>query len=223
MHTKNIALALLAGALVIGAATGNRGSQGSQGLRALPANPTAAEIDLLDAVPFVLDEPFVHTWRADQPSYRAGYLVVLRTDPDLTTPRQSAEPVLYVGEQTAERCNAGTEAGTLVCVVPAELLPDGSIDLDPTTAPIWFGAAELPERLDANAILTAHRTALSQGIGPATLSTRMRRAQSASIGANAFFARDRAELNLPIADLIETYSPTETDLVEGLRVPITRR
>jgi len=36
------------------------------------------------------------------------------------------------------------------------------------------------------------------------------------------YMKDRAELELVIADLVETYSPTETDLIESLRMPLTR-
>ena len=222
-NMKNIALGVLATALVIGAATGNRADRRSRVLRALPTNPTLEPVELLEAVPFVLEESFVHTWRKDQPSYRAGYLIALRADPDLIRPRQTAEPVLYVGEQIAERCNAGTESGSLICLVPAPLRPNGTVDLDLDTTAIWFGAPELPERLDAAAIRAAHLNALLQGVGPAPLSPGLRRAQSAVAPNAGVFARDRDELDLSIADLIERYSPMETELVQGMRVPLTRR
>src|SRR5262245_51176294 len=115
-----------------------------------PTDLPRSAIEILDAQPFAVDEPFVHEWRAEKPLVDAGYLLALRVDPDLARARQTYEPVLYVGAQTAERCNAPEEGGVLIVVVPSTLAPDGSVALDLATTPIWFGSLELPERVDAS-------------------------------------------------------------------------
>ena len=52
-------------------------------LRPAPADPRSSQVELLEARPFQLDAPEVHHWRAERPTYRAGYVLVLRTDPEL--------------------------------------------------------------------------------------------------------------------------------------------
>ena len=104
------ALTLAAGALLIGAVTGALGPQEPQ-LREVSPKLRASPVEVLEARSFVLDEPFVSWWRAERPTVRSGVLLVLRTDPELVRARQSAEPVLYVGDQTAERLNHGGGGG----------------------------------------------------------------------------------------------------------------
>jgi hypothetical protein len=210
-------LAAVLAPLAIRSAVGGPSIQ-SPAIAPLPKEPALAPVELVAAQPFVLDEPFTHYWRKEQPDVRSGYLLVLHADPDLIRPRQTFEPVLYVGEQTAERCNTGAVSGHLVCVVPAETDASGRVLLDPTKVPIWFGAPDLPERIDGQAIRTALAQARTKGVGPVRVAQTMRAFASAS----TLHARDRSELELAIADLIEVYSPTEEALVEGLRVPVTR-
>src|SRR5262245_4270050 len=96
-------------------------------VRALPADPPplpvtpAGEVALLYARPFTVEVPFTHVWRAEQPVFSAGVVVVLSVDPDLVHPRQTAEPILFVGDQTAERVNFGHESGRVVAIVPSAL------------------------------------------------------------------------------------------------------
>jgi hypothetical protein len=146
----------------------------------------------------------------------------LRTDPELVRARQSAVPVLYVGEQTAERCNHG--GGNLVALVPAPVDAQGQVDLDLSTTPIFFGRPDLPERIDARIIAAELALAVSQGAGPAPLSQHALAARKPGSRAvlDVVYAHDRDELDLSIADLIETYSPDEVDLVELLRMPKTQ-
>ncbi len=187
--------------------------------RSLAPSPIAGghpKIELVFAQPFSLDVPYEHTWRQEEPSVVSGWILVLRTDPALLAPRQTAEPVLYVGNETAERLNAG-EAGNLVVLVPSPVDSQGVPTLDPTTVPIWFGTSELPERVDAARIQAELSAAIAQGVGPAS-STAIR--SQGPLG--TMFAPDRPELELYLADLIELYSPTESDLVAGLRAPIMR-
>ena len=216
-NPRELVLVLFAGVLLVGAAVGRYGQRG-QGLPQLPPNPTTAPVELLDAIPFLLDEPVPHTWRREAPLYDAGYLLVLHADPELVRPRQTYDAVLYVGAQTAARCNAGTTTGNLVVIVPAPRGANGTVALDPWSVPIWFGPPELPERVDAARIQRELASARQSGVGPASASL-PRRAQTPATTA---YAQDRADLDFFVADLIETYSADEVDLVRGLRVPVTR-
>ncbi len=173
-------------------------------------------IELVFAQPFSLDVPYEHTWRKEQPSVLSGWILVIRTDPALLVPRQTADPVLYVGNETAERLNAG-DSGNLVVLVPSPLDTNGVPTLDPAAAPIWFGADELPERVDAARIQAELSAALAQRVGPATSTALRSQGQPGTV-----FALDRSELELHLADLVEFYSPTESDLVAGMRAPILR-
>lgn len=175
----------------------------------LPAAAAKSPISVVEAREFTLGEPTTHFWRKEQPKYDRGLVVVLKVDPTLVHPRQSAEPVLYVGAQTAERVNLGHESGHVIAIVP---FVDGAV-IDLSVAPIFFGTAELPERIDgvraAEELAAAIRAgAKAPGADAIALVTQ----------ATVSFADDY-ELKLFCSDLIAQYSPTETDLVNGLRVP----
>ncbi len=164
--------------------------------------PTGA-VEILAAHAFVVDEPFVHEWRAEKPSVSAGYLLVLAVEPELARPRQTYEPVLYVGQQTAERCNAPPEGGRLVVLVPAPLDGEGRVALDLATTPIWFGSLELPERVDAGRIAQELELARQHGIGPARRGAGVK---TASTAREAIRVRTRYELEPYIEDLVERFS-----------------
>ena len=217
-RTKLVAaLTLLLGAIVIGAVTGSLGPQ-EKPLRKVSPELRASPIEVLEVRSFVLDEPFTFWWRAEQPEVRSGVLLVLKTDPELVRARQSAESVLYVGDQTAERCNHGGGTGNLVALVPAPLDAQGQVVFDLESTPIWFGTPDLPERIDARIIRSERRQAEARGLGAARLSTRAKAFRPVN---DAVYAADRDELDLTIADLIEFYSPAEVDRVELLRLPRT--
>ena len=98
--------------------------------------PTPAAIDeVVYARSFELDQGYKFEWRKEQPLVKKGVILVLKVDPDLVYPRQIAEPVLYVGDQTAERVNIGYKSGHVVAIVP------GEVDLN--KAMIWFGYARV--------------------------------------------------------------------------------
>jgi len=215
-------LTVLAGGLLIGAVTGALGPQEPR-LREVTADLRQSEIEVLEIRAFQVDEPFTHWWRKEQPEVRSGLLIVLRTEPELVKARQHAESVLYVGDQTAERLNHGdgtTDAGSrnLVVLVPAPLDAGGRVALDLATTPIWFGGAELPERVDARVIRDERRIAEANGVGAARLAARAEKFRPVD---DVIYARDRDELDFTIADLIEFYSPGEVDLIEQLRLPRT--
>lgn len=195
---KPLALLALAALLGLGllVARGTAERQVSEPSYAPPADLPRGGLELLEAVPFVLDEPFVHEWRAEKPLARAGYLLALRADADLARTRETFEPVLYVGDQTAERCHPVT-GDTLVVLVPAELGADGRIALEPESVPIWFGTLELPERVDAARIAAERALAEARGLGPAARGPRVRVATDEAVR-----ARTRWELEPYLADLI---------------------
>lgn len=221
MPTRRIALfsalTLLAGGAIAGAVIGSLGPQDKK-IRPLASADTDTGIEILEARAFQLDEPYTHWWRKEHPEVQAGLILVLRADPELVRARQSAVPVLYVGNETAERCNHGDGGGNLVVLVPAAADAQGLVDLDLATTPIFFGAPALPERVDAGVIQAELTLAVNQGAGPAPLSRRAKTRSALEI----VHARDRDELDLTIADLIEFYSPEEVDLVELLRMPETQ-
>lgn len=126
----------------------------------VPATPAAVQ-DIVFAQPFTLETGEVSTWRAERPMVESGYILVLKVNPDLVYPRQSAEPVLYVGDTTAERMNVGYRSGFVVAVVGADITGEKAMDL--SKVKIWFGTPELPERVNANRI--AQESALADAAG----------------------------------------------------------
>ena len=215
MNTKrNLLLALGGLTLVIGGAVANR--RQTQELKELPSNPEQSPIELLDAQPFELDEPALFTWRKETPSFDSGYLLVLKADPELARSRQGYEPVLYVGQQVAERCNRADVTGHMVVVVPT---PEGQANFDPTQEAIWFGTPELPELVDQTRITEEHTKALAQGVTPPNATRLAARTLRPDGSPEAIHVADRDQLNLFVADLIELYSPEEMELVSLLRMP----
>lgn len=192
---------LVAGALRIGRGTAT-GSARTEEL-APAAEVPPGEVELIYACPFVTDEPFVHEWRKEQPLASGGYLLVLKVDPELARPRQTYERVLYVGAETAERCNAPWEGGVLVVLVPAPVDAGGLVQLDLASTPIWFGEPELPERVDAARIARERTEAAALGLGDVRhgASVRLRHA-----AADTIRARTRHELQPYVDELIERYS-----------------
>lgn len=206
-------LVLVLALLVVGVAFSTM-IRGDDPIPALPADTLAGQVDLVYAQPFVLDQPFTHYYRVEQPQFSAGMLLVIEVeDRALIHPRQTYQPVLYAGAQTAERINVGAESGYLVIVVPAPLAADGSVDLDLGAGPIFFGEPALPEQVDAQAVQRELARAVARGLTAPTES------QIASVMHELVRLPDLGELHAWASNLVETYSPQEVDLVAGLRVP----
>jgi hypothetical protein len=140
---------------------------------------------------------------------KSGVILVLKVDPALVHPRQVAEPVLYVGNHTAQRMNFGHESGYVVALVPG--------DIDLTQAPIWFGTPELPERVDAAMAQAERQLADQAGIAP--LAARAASVAAAN-GGERIHVADMTKLLAPIATLIEDHSPAEHELVESFRMAV---
>jgi hypothetical protein len=183
----------------------------------LPAATPVGGIDLLYARPFTVDVPFTHMWRAERPQVQAGWVLVLAVNPDLVFPRESAEPILYVGDQTAERVNHGETSGHVVAIVPAPLGASGAVALDLTQAPIYFGAPGLPEQVDSAKAKAELASAVQRGIAAPTAQT------LTNVTQPQVRFTDDWELHAWCSDLIQTWSPEETDLIATLRVqPLNR-
>lgn len=124
-----------------------------------PLPPTPAPVGaLIVARPFELEQGFPFSWRAERPLVTSGHLLVVNVDPDLVYPRQTPEPILYVGDQTAMRINVAYPSGRLLALVPGELAQSGTR--------IWFGTPGLPEQATAATIAEESRLAEAAGIGP---------------------------------------------------------
>ncbi len=162
---------------------------------------------------FTLEKGYRFTWSKERPLLTSGTLVVLKVDPALAFPRQEAEPVLYVGNQTAERVNCGHKSGHLIAIVP------GDVDLAKT--PIWFGTPGFPERVDANTARAERALADEAKIEP--FSAEQVQAARAEGGEPVKVADVETLLRDYVAPLILRYSPDEKRLADAFRVPITRK
>jgi hypothetical protein len=184
---------------------------------ALPAVTPVGGVDILYAQPFTTDVPWTHTWRAEQPKVQAGWVLVLAVDPNLVVPRQSAEPILFVGDQTAERVNQGDQSGHVIAIVPAPLDASGAVAFDLSHAPIYFGAPGLPEQVTAAKAKAELDAAVQRGIAAPTAQT------LANVTKPQVAFTNDWELHAFCSDLIQTWSPQETDLIATLRVqPLSR-
>lgn len=181
----------------------------------VPANTLAQEVILLEAHPFTLEQSSTHWWRAEQPAYDAGWLVVLDVRDDaLIAPRQSAQPVLQVGAETAEPMNVGYGSSKVVAMVPSKRDASGALTFDLTKAPIFYGDASLPEELDGKLLQARLEEAKAMGVVAVT-----EEAFDAARHEVQSFATDY-QMRRFAADLIERFAPDEVDLVQGMRAPL---
>ena len=173
------------------------------------ATTPAAVNDLVLARPFTLANGYRHDWSKDRPMVRSGTLVVLKVDPNLVIPRSSGEPVLYAGNQTAQRLNHGHKSGHVIAIIP------GKIDL--TKVPIWFGRPELPERVTAQTIRSERALADAAKIRPFA-AKKVKTVTKGRLQASdlSLLLRDH------VANLVLEYSPQEKNLAETWRLPVAR-
>ncbi|MDA1263767.1 MAG: hypothetical protein O2816_01655 [Planctomycetota bacterium] len=173
------------------------------------ADPTAVW-DVLYARPFRVAQPFKHWWRLERPMVTTGHLVVLSVDPQLFIPRQSAEPVLQIGLQTAERVNSGHFDGALVIIVPSEADGEGWPVRDLALEPMFLGSPALPEEVDA--LHLASELAATT----ATAFARARIDRALALGGAPLDLVDREALNREAGRLIQRYAPGEPERAAGL-------
>ena len=178
-----------------------------------PAPPTPAPVnEVVYARPFALNDGFQFTWCKEPFQVSQGTLLVLKVNPDLVIPRQTEEPILYVGNQSAMRLNHGNESGYVIAVVPG--------DVDLTKDPIWFGTPGLPERVDAATIRAEREKADKAGIKP--ISAEQAQAARSKGGERINVPDMSAMLRGPVSGLIEQYSPQEKRLSEAWQLPTVK-
>lgn len=179
----------------------------------MPETPAAVR-SLVFARPFTLATPYRDAWRPDGAEIASGYLLVLRVDSGLVFPRQTEEPVLYVGRQIAERVNVGYRSGHVIAIVPGVLDdPADPAHLDLTKALIWFGAPAMPERVDAAAIDLARKEATAAGIRPIATD----RVEAAiERGGDTLVLATKKDLMREAMRLVKVHSPVERDLADGV-------
>jgi hypothetical protein len=177
----------------------------AQAVPPLPDTPAPVE-QVVYARSFELAEGFRHDWRRERPLVDRGVLLVLAVEPALVYPRQTAEPVLYVGDQTAMRLNVGYRSGHIVVLVPGARSPDDA-------AMIWFGKPRLPERVDKETIATERTLAANHGIAQRS-AEEMRAAFGR--GEQTLRAASVNEVFAAAAGLVEQYSPDEQDRASAL-------
>lgn len=124
----------------------------------LPETPAPVR-GVLYARPFTLDAPFRYDWSAEHPEVSSGLVLVLEADPALLRPRETQEPVLFVGSLPAQRVTRAFESGRVVVLVP------GPVDL--ASDPVWFGTPGLPEQVDATTARAERGLAAQAAIAPA--------------------------------------------------------
>lgn len=182
---------------------------------AKPPLKTPAAIDeVLYLRTFSLEKGYAFEWRKERPIITEGTILVLKVKPELVRRTQCAEPVLYVGDQTAERVNVGHESGRLIAIVP------GRVDLK--TTPIWFGTPYLPEQVDAAMIKQEQALAEKAGIKPMTDLVKIKAATDR--GGEKLAATNRDQLRRELASVVREFAPDEKHLADGLeRIPAPRK
>ena len=165
-------------------------------------------IDIMRIQPFRLEQSFKYDWRRDHPDVRSGLLVVFKVDPDLVTPRNALEPVLYAGNQTVQRLNHGHESGFVIGIIPEQI--------DLSKEPVWFGTPALPERIDAKTIARERAKAERSGILALTSTDIQSRTQDPVVASDlTTLLREQA------ANLLLEFSPQEKRLADSWRLPVT--
>jgi len=169
-----------------------------------PLPPTPAPIKvLLYARPFALDNGFRYDWRQEKPMVSEGYLLVIEVDPDLVYPRQTSEPVLFVGDQTAMRLNVGYTSGRVIALVPGPA----------ALRRIWFGTPQLPEAVTSETIRKEQALANTEGIRSLSVqevNTALKR------GGDQLRVANFNDLLVEAALLINRYAGDEGDLADIL-------
>jgi hypothetical protein len=177
-------------------------------LAAAPLPPTPAPVDdVVYARTFKLNEGFRYDWAKEPFTVTEGTLLVIKAKPEYLTPRQTFEPMLYVGDHAAMKLNRGEKSGYVIVVVP------GEVDLSKTL--IWFGTPSVAERVDNSTIATEQALAAKAGLKPLSA------AKAAKLRGERINSPDfSALLRDHVAGLVEQYSPVEKDLASQWRTPV---
>lgn len=216
MTARTVTLCFLALAALVGAGLAfdpaDPGRTAAVGVPAvLPADGQTAGATLVSVTPFVLEQPMVHAWCAEQTVYDAGLLVVLSVEERaLLERRQVAEPVLYVGALPAERINDGHLSGRVLAIVPSARDGGGRPALLGQPLQAFLGQPALPEAVDAVEAARQVDRATAAGLKP----------QDFGRGDEAVLTfPDHGELLAFAATLLAAHAPDEVDLARGLLAP----
>jgi len=174
------------------------------------ARPAGHVLELVEVRPFELERPYRHLWSADRPLVDRGWIVVLAVERAAVEPRQMAMPVLYAGDRTVERLNHGHRSGHAVGLVPhSDAIPE-----DFAGVRVWFGAPDLPERVDPPRIRAELARAEADGVAPFAAEVA---AAARERGGETLRLAHRGALLRRAADLVARYSPDEEALAKTLR------
>lgn len=166
--------------------------------------------DIAYVLPFTVEQPFIHNWRAKTAYFHQGTLAVLKVNRELVQPKNGLEPVLYAGDQTAQRLSQGDESGFVLALIPEQV--------DLSSIPVWFGAPELPERITADHIKKEKSILASKKVPP------FDRGKITAVSRDSVTTKDLAELLREYAaELIMEFSPQEEHLVKSWRLPVAQR
>lgn len=195
-------IASLAGTLLLLGA----GSVMAEDVPVEPTDSGNSVKDLVYARAFTLEESYDYVWSAENLAIDSGYVLVFEVDREVAYQRQVDQPVLYVGTRPAEILNHGWEQGVVVAIVP---------DVDLTSVPAFYGSVELPERVTAErgqAELAAAREIGVENLDAATVS------RALTEGGAALQVASKDGLYRSVADVIELFSPGESERVADLRL-----
>jgi hypothetical protein len=214
MKISNLILPALLASAVVGAVAVQQGwTPTGYDRKTVEESPVA----LLYAQPVTLEEPTTYLMRADQPVVSAGYLVVVQTNPAILPVRQAHNPILFAGDMPVERINGDDEPRVFIGFVPSGLDARGGFALDLARTPLYWAYPEvLPESLKPDLAQAALANALAGGAAP---QAKERVGQALAAGGPVVHLGTYGDLRRHAASVIEQFSPGETDLIAGLRVP----
>lgn len=205
-HVMGIAI-LACSVVISGCETTSPATPGTEDTEASSFKPQPV-IDVVHVQPFQLRQSFQNDWRLERPEVRSGLLVVFKVDPELVTPRNALEPVLYAGSHTVQRLNHGNESGFVIGIIPEQI--------DLSREPVWFGPPDLPERIDSEMIATERARAERLGIsGLESIDIQSRTRDPVVAPDLTTLLREQA------AELVLEFSPQEKRLADAWRLPVT--
>lgn len=176
---------------------------------AIPQTPVGVQ-DILFAQPFTIKQGYEYDWSAERPMITSGQIVVFQVNPDLVYPRQTSEPVLYVGSMPAERLNVGYLSGRVVAIVPDSLDPATGKMVPQDLSKAWFGQPLEGKAPDARIVAEEAQLAAKAGV-KALSADKVQLARQAG-GEVAKLERKHQVLGIA-GRLLEQYSPDEVDLI----------
>lgn len=171
--------------------------------------PSSAVRGLLLAQPFELEHPATHYWRAEQPQYLRGWILVLACDPSRLARRQTVEPLLASDGEILERINEGAKHGRVIAILPR-------FEAGEPSAPDAFAfvEAERAEALDAVQALRSFERA-----GDALRLSAEAWQSARARGGEAIRFEDRTQLEEHCAQLILEHAPEDRAQAEGWLIP----